>query len=231
MDRRLVAGAVVALVAVVAVAASPGPVLDRLTALAADPLPFALAVAGLYLVRPLFAWPTALCSVAVGYGLGLAGLPLAMAGVVATAVVPFYATRWAVAGDGEAEGIPRFLAAPAGRARELGERFFAATGEVRGVTAAKLSPIPADVATCAAAASGVSLPAFVAGTLLGELPWTVAAVLVGASAGTIATDGLGAVSLKLGVAAGLGAALLLAGPAYRLLSDRGILAERGRADG
>jgi len=105
-----------------------------------------------------------------------------------------------------------------GRARAAGRRFFAATGDVRGVTAAKLAPIPADLATCGAAASGVSVRGFVVGTLLGELPWTVAAVLVGASAGRIATDGLGSLGLPLAVAAGVAAAVLLAGPTYRLVS-------------
>jgi uncharacterized membrane protein YdjX (TVP38/TMEM64 family) len=225
MDRRVLAG--VALVAVVAATllVSPTAVLESVAALAADPLLFAVAMAGVYLVRPLFAWPTVLCSVAVGYGFGVAGLPLALAGVVVTSLPPFLATRWVLGSDGglEADGTPgrrgvvAFLSAPASRARRVGERFFAETGDVRGVTAAKLSPIPADAATCGAAASGVSLRGFVAGTLLGELPWTVAAVLVGASAGRVVTDGLGSQGPVVGIAAGVCALALVAGPTYRLL--------------
>jgi len=223
MDRRVLAG--VALVAVVAGAllVSPTTVLEGVAALAADPLLFAVAMAGVYLVRPLFAWPTALCSAAVGYGLGVAGFPLAMAGVVATSLPPFLATRWALESDGgrpaDRSGVLAFLATPARRAREAGERFFTATGDVRGVTAAKLSPIPADAATCGAAASGVSLRGFVAGTFLGELPWTVAAVVVGASAGRVVTDGLGSLGPLVGIAAGACALVLVAGPTYRLLVE------------
>lgn len=214
---------------------SPEAVAARLERLASDPLLFGLAVFVLYLVRPLLAWPPTACAVAVGYGYGVYGIPLALAGAAFTALGPFYATRWTLGAgsdpgagdgtgaanvDGSPDGIGGWITVSAGEAREAGERYFKAAGDVRGMTAARLAPIPADVTTCGAAACGVSVGTMVVGTLVGEIPWTVAAVLVGASAGKV-VGGIGEVGLPLTVATAIGAALLLAGPAYRHLRDAG----------
>ncbi len=50
--------------------------------------------------------------------------------------------------------------------------------------------------------------------MIGELPWTIAAVVVGASAATITASGLEGVGVALSLACGVAAVLLLAGPAY-----------------
>lgn len=232
----MVAGTLVAAVLAGAILVSPGAVFGPLERLAADPLLFGLAVLALYLVRPLLAWPPTACAVAVGYGYGVVGLPVALAGAALTALGPFYATRWALgsggsdpghsgtgrlsdpsAGSDHAEGGPAgWITAGGDRAVAAGERFFEETGGVRGMTAARLAPVPADVTTCAAAACGVRARAMIVGTLVGELPWTLAAVLVGASAGEM-VDGLGSVGPPVAAASALAAAVLVAGPAYRIL--------------
>lgn len=222
VPRRALVGTGLAAVALGAVAVSPGAVLGRLEALSADPLLFGVAVLALYAVRPLLVLPTTLCAAAVGYGYGAYGIPVALAGAGLTAVPPYYAARWTLSGETTTDrsGPVGWLAGSAGRAREAGRTYFSTTGGVRGVAAARLVPIPADVVTCAAGASGVSLPALVAGTVLGEVPWTVGAVLVGASAGRLADAGdLTAIGAPVVVAAGAGAALLLFGPLYRYLGD------------
>jgi uncharacterized membrane protein YdjX (TVP38/TMEM64 family) len=222
VPRRALAGAGLAAVAVGAVAVSPGAVLGRLEAVSADPLLFGVALLALYLVRPFLAIPTTLCAAVVGYGYGVYGIPVALAGAGLTAIPPYYAARWTLRGEPgtERSGVVGWLAGSANRVREAGRTYFSTTGGVRGVTAARLIPIPADVVTCAAGASGVSVGALVAGTVIGEVPWTVGAVLVGASAGRLATVGdFTAVGAPVVVAAAAGAALLLLGPLYRYLED------------
>jgi len=212
LDRRTVAGAAV-LGAVVAASllSSPAAAVDAAERAAANPLLFGAVVVGLYLVRPFLAWPTTLVAIVVGYGYGVAlGVPVALAGAVLTSLPPFLGVRWIAGADGFWD-----------RLGDAGDRFFGSTGHVRGVTAARLLPVPADAVTCTAAASGVSLPAFALGTVFGELPWTVAAVLLGHSAESVAARGLGDVSLPLIVACLAAAALLLAGPAYQYLGARG----------
>ena len=208
IDRRTAAGGA-ALGAVVAASllASPEAALSAASAAAADPLLFGAALLAIYLVRPFVAWPTTAVAILAGYGYGVAlGVPVALAGAVVTSMPPFLGVRW-LAGEG------RFW----DRLGDAGNRFFGSTGHVRGVTAARLLPVPADAVTCTAAASGVSLPAFAVGTVLGELPWTVAAVIVGSSAERVASQGLGEIGLPLAAACVAAAALLLAGPAYQYL--------------
>jgi uncharacterized membrane protein YdjX (TVP38/TMEM64 family) len=231
--RRAVAGVAVAAVAAGALLVSPDAVLGRVEALAADPLAFGVALAALYAVRPFLAVPTTLCAVAVGYGYGVYGFPLALAGAALTSLPPFYLTRWTLgAGEGEGDADPAagdrsgavgWIAGSAERVRAAGREYFDAAGGVRGVTVARLAPIPADLVTCSAAATGVSVRAVVAGTLVGEVPWTAGAVLMGASAGRLAGAGdLSTAGTPVVLAALAGAAILLAGPAYRVVraSDR-----------
>ncbi|WP_440989093.1 TVP38/TMEM64 family protein [Haloarchaeobius baliensis] len=211
--RRALAGAVVACVVIASLLTSPDAAMGYVATIANDPVAFAGVLVALYAVRPFLAWPATLLAVVVGYGYGVAlGVPVALVAVVGTSLVPFYATRWFDGGtlaptdtDDDADG----------RLRRHIERYFGATGDVRGVTAARLVPIPADIVSCTAAVSGVSTSAFVAGTLLGELPWTIAAVVVGSSAKELSTGGLGSVGLPLGVVTVAAALALLAGPAYR----------------
>ncbi|MEY7849419.1 TVP38/TMEM64 family protein [Natrarchaeobius sp. A-rgal3] len=225
-SARAVAGAVaVSAIVTAGLLVSPATALSHLESIAADPLLFGAVVAGLYLVRPLFAWPTTPLAVVVGYGYGIAlGVPIALAGVAVTVMPVFVAARW-FAPEGERELDCETAMAPArwGSLERVGEtitRYYRTAGPIRGVVASRLAPIPSDVSTCAAAASGVRFRHLVVGTLVGELPWTVAAVVVGASAATITMDGLGELGLALTVACGLAAVLLLAGPAYRAIRER-----------
>lgn len=210
--RRLVGVAIVAAaVALAALTLSPDRVLARLAALRSQPAVFAAVVAALYLVRPLLAWPLSLCSAVVGYGYGLVGLPFALAGVCLTCLPPYLLGRYA-SGDTESGVL--------GRLGGAGERFFERTGGARGVAAARLAPLPADPVSAGAGFSGVGLRSYLFGTFLGEIPWTIAAVLAGRSLDRLTTAGLSGASVELAVAAGVIALLVLAGPAYELLRDR-----------
>lgn len=208
VGRREVAGLVVlAVVALAALLTSPERALSALVALGDRPLLFAAVLLAVYLVRPFLAWPTVAVSVGVGVVLGpVAGLPVALVGAVLTSLPAFFLGDWFRA-DGGATG----------RLAEGGRAYFGAAGDVRGTTAARLAPVPADAVSVAAGLSGVPLWAYAVGTLVGEVPWTVAAVLVGGSARTVATAGLAALELPLLVATTLAAFLLLAGPIYRRL--------------
>ena len=212
--RRLVGVAIVATaVALATFTLSPDRVLARLAALRSRPAVFAAVVAALYLVRPLLAWPLSLCSAVVGYGYGLVGLPFALVGVCLTCLPPYLLGRYA--GNDTATKIGVL-----GRLRGSGERFFERTGGVRGVAAARLAPLPADPVSVGAGLSGVGPRSYLLGTLLGEIPWTIAAVLAGRSLDRLATAGLAGASVELVVAAGAVALLVLAGPACEVLREQ-----------
>lgn len=220
--RRPLAGALVAgSLAVSSLLASPSAVVTAVESAAADPFLFGLVVAGLYLVRPVLAWPTTPLAAVVGYGYGVAvGVPIALLGVVVTVIPVFLAARWFSEGCSETAWttLPFGRSIDRGRGAVVG--YYETAGPLRGVTASRLAPIPSDIATCAAAVSGVRLRHLAIGTAVGELPWTVAAVTVGASAATITTDGLGSLGAPLVVGCAFAAALLLAEPAYRVARHR-----------
>ncbi|WP_247001108.1 VTT domain-containing protein [Halosolutus gelatinilyticus] len=231
-SRRAIAGLVVIGAVVAGVLVSPAATAAAVASIAADPLLFGLVVAGLYLVRPLFAWPTTPLAAVAGYGFGVAlGVPIALVGVVATVIPVFLAVTWvtidadgAAAKTGPTTDSGRLSTAIAGPVERLFERtgtaidrYYETAGPVRGVVASRLAPIPSDVATAAAAIADVRLRQLVVGTAIGELPWTIAAVVVGASAATLSTDGLAGTSVALAIGCAVAAALLLAGPAYRLV--------------
>lgn len=203
-DGRVRLGGGLALFCVVAAGAlltSPERALSRLDWLVADPVRFVAVLLLLALVRPLLAWPTTLLAVLVGYGWGLAGLPLAVALVALTSVPPFLLARRSRAG---------------GRVAAVSERTVDVTGGLRVVTASRLVPVPSDVVSIAAGLANVRLSTFVVGTAAGELPWAVAGVVAGESIETVLSGGLGAVvDLRLVAAALVAAVLLLAGPVYR----------------
>jgi len=226
-QSRALAGALVAAGMIAAgVLVSPTAILETVDAVAADPLAFGAVVAGLYLVRPALAWPTTPLAAVVGYGFGVAaGVPIALAGVVTTVIPIFVAIRW-LTGDDTAAAAD----SDGGLLERTGEtvaRYYDTAGPLRGVTASRLAPIPSDVATCAAAVSDVDLRHLIVGTAIGELPWTIAAVVVGASAATVSTNGLGGLGFALSLGCALAAVLLLAGPLYRTLRAR----TQRRADG
>lgn len=204
--RRLALGAGLALLVALALVVSPAAVLARTRALVFSPW-FPLVLVGLYLLRPFVAWPISLLSALVGYRYGLAvGLPLALAGTVFTSLPPYLAGRWLSPGEGLL-----------GRLTDGSRRYFGETGHLRGLVAARLAPTPAEATSTAAGATGISGPVFTLGTLVGEFPWTVAAVLAGSSLATFDPASLGP-DPRLVFAAVVVAALLLAGPTYRYVT-------------
>ncbi|GAB3669496.1 TVP38/TMEM64 family protein [Halopiger thermotolerans] len=216
---------------------SPSKALALVESLAADPFLFGLVVAVIYLARPLLAWPTTPLSVVVGYGYGVAlGVPIALAGILVTVLPVFLVVRLLSSADDEATAAAADVGALERALRRTDaavDRYYDATGPTRGVIASRLAPIPSDAATCAAATSDVRLHQFLVGTAIGELPWTVAAVVVGASAATVTTAGLGDLGLRLSIGCGAAALLLLAGPLYRAVRTRvgSSDARSGRANG
>jgi uncharacterized membrane protein YdjX (TVP38/TMEM64 family) len=209
--RRQAAGlALLVLVAAGSLLADPEGLFEFARGLADRPALFGVLLVGVYLVRPLLAWPTSLVAVLAGYAYGpVWGFPVALAGTTASALLPFLVARYV----GEGSGL-------VARLGDSGERFFAATGDLRGMVASRLAPAPSDPVSAAAGLSGVSTPAFVVGTAVGEIPWTAAAVLAGGSLVRLSTTGLQAVHLELVAATGAVAVALLAGPAYRTVAAR-----------
>lgn len=207
---------------------SPQTALGVLESIATDW--FGLLVVGLYLIRPLFAWPTTPLAVVVGYGYGLwLGVPVALVGVLVTVTPVFFVTRWIVRGD-ESTAARLPFTRPLEKAGTGVRRYYSTAGELRGVAVSRLAPIPSDVSTCAAAASGVSYRPFLLGTGIGEFPWTVAAVFVGASAATVRADGLGELGVVVTVGCLLAALVLLSGPAYQAVMASSKQTERRSAE-
>jgi uncharacterized membrane protein YdjX (TVP38/TMEM64 family) len=208
VGRRELAGlALLAVVAAGAVLTDHQRTLSAVVDLGDRPLLFGAVLLGVYLLRPFVAWPTMAVSAGVGVALGpVVGLPVALVGAVVTSLPAFYL--------GERFPTDEGLA---GRLADGGRSYFGTAGVVRGVTAARLAPVPADAVSVAAGMAGVPLWAYAAGTFVGELPWTVAAVVVGGSARTVATAGPDALGPPLLAATTLAAVVLLVGPLYRAL--------------
>ncbi len=186
---------------------SPDAAITRLHALAARPALFAPALLAGYLLRPLVAWPISVLSVLLGFLYGPVAVPVALAGAVLTCTPAYLLARR----TGEAGLF--------GRAGDAGRGFFAATGDVRGLTGLRLMPLPPDPVSYGAGLSGLSPGRFVLGTALGECPWVVTGVLLGASLETLTVAGVGA-GLPLVVALAALAVLVLGGPLYRRWRER-----------
>lgn len=215
MDRAtrrqlLAVGTLAAVALVAALTLSPAGLAREVAALAERPLLFAALLLVAYTFRFVVAWPISVLSVLVGFALGPRGIPVALAGAVLTCVPPYLLARYFDIENG-----------PLGALGGHGRRYFDAAGGTRGVAAARLAPLPADTISYTAGLAGVAPGPYVLGTALGEVPWVTAAVLVGASAETLTTDGVtGGPALVVGAAAL--ALLLLSGPAYRRLRGREI---------
>lgn len=214
MERRTrlaVGGLTLLGVALAAWVVSPAIALAQFELLASSPLVFSVLVLTVAIVRPLFAWPTLLLSIGVGYAYGLAGLPLALVALVLTSLPPFWFGR---------------STTQAGRLTTTAERVLAETGGVRGVAAARLFPVPSDAISVAAGVVGVRLRPYLIGTALGELPWAILGLIVGRSVDQLTTGSLsGAVDPWFLVGMSATAVLLLAGPCYRLLSTQRTVGE------
>lgn len=201
----------IGLVAVVAgsaaVVTSPSVLFARAETLAARPALLAVALAFVYLARPLLAWPISALSVLLGYLFGPLAIPVALVGAVVT-TLPAYALARHLGHDA---GI-------LGRIGDAGTLVRETTGDLRGVMAVRLAPLPTDPVSYAAGLAGVPLGPYLVGTTLGEAPWVAATVLLGASMGQLASVGLTADPLLLATTVALGALIALSGPAYRRLA-------------
>lgn len=201
--RRIALGLLALTLLAIAAAVRPATVGPLLRDAVTGPW-FLLVLLGLYSVRPFLGWPILVISALVGFRYGvLVGVPIALAGAAFTSLIPYGAGRLAADSTG-------LLGRLSGGSRS----YFRQTGGLRGLVAARLAPLPAEPVSAAAGAGGVALPTFVVGTMIGELPWTIAAVSIGHSmtaftVGDVTPDwwlvGLGLVV----------ALALLAGPLYR----------------
>lgn len=205
--RRLAFGAILLLLLALALRFRPATVFQEIRGVLYSPW-FPLVLGGLYAVRPFLGWPITALSALVGFRFGLAiGLPIALLGVVLTSLIPYLAGD-RLAFDGR---IGQWFAG--------GSRgYFRTAGDLRGMIAARLAPTPAEAISAAAGFGGVPLRPFVLGTLIGELPWTIAAVTVGHSLNHFSMNAVD-LDWRLLVVGGLAGGLLLAGPLYRMASD------------
>ncbi|MFB6200717.1 MAG: TVP38/TMEM64 family protein [Halorhabdus sp.] len=208
--RQAVAITGVLTVAAVAMfVSSPAAVIESVERTAGSPVALIGVLAGLYAVRPVLLWPISALSILAGYSLGATvGAPVALVGAVCTSVPPYLLARHAPRETGLFGKVHR-------RSRSV----VGAVGELRGVVAARLLPLPADVISYGAGLSTVSKRAFVVGTLLGEIPWVAAGVLTGSSMRTLSLQGATAGLPLLAGMAGFGM-LVLAGPAIRHLQQQ-----------
>lgn len=200
--RRLTAGLLLSLLLATVYLYSPDAGLAVVTATLASPW-FPIVLVALYLLRPFLGWPITLVSALVGFRYGLTiGIPIALAGCVLTSLPAFVAGR-RLPTDGRLLGL----------VGARSEQYFAATGGLRGLIAARLAPTPAEPVSAAAGMGGLTATTFALATLVGELPWTVAAVGLGAGLKTFDPVSV-AVDWRLGLLAGLAALVLVARPAY-----------------
>ena len=207
--RQLFGIAVLATIAAIAaISTSPEAILGEIDLLVDRPVPLAVALVVLYLSRPLLAWPISALSVLLGYLFGPVAIPVALAGAVVT-TFPAYL-------------LARYLGHDAGLLARVGDAGTAvrrATGDLRGVVAVRLAPLPTDPVSYAAGLAGVPARPYVLGTALGEAPWVGTAVLLGASMGQLATTGVSASPLLIGTTLALAVLSALSRPAYRRLSE------------
>ena len=199
--RQALGVAGLAAVALLAALTLPPRVLvNRLAGLTADPVAFVAVLGAVYLVRPFLLWPVTALAVLVGYLYGpVVGLPVALAGTGLSALPPYLLAR-------RVDGGP--LASLGGAGRRVAD----AVGAFRGVVAARLVPIPGDAVSYGAGFAGLPPGRFLAGTVIGEIPWATAAVITGASMRSVSLSP--AITPELVVAAAGVAVLVLAGPVY-----------------
>jgi uncharacterized membrane protein YdjX (TVP38/TMEM64 family) len=205
--RQLAGIAIVGTIAVsAAYSTSPAAIFESVRLLVARPALLAIALVGLYLLRPLLAWPISALSVLLGYLFGPAAIPIALAGAVLTTIPAYLLARWL----GHDVGL---LA----RVGDAGVTVRQTTGDLRGIVAVRLAPLPTDPVSYAAGLAGVPPRPYLLGTAIGESLWVVAAVLLGASMGQLTTAGFSASPLVLATAVALALLFALSRPAYRRL--------------
>lgn len=208
--RRQLAGSagLVAIAAIAATLYSPQQLVSGLEGLAARPALFVFALVVVYLVRPFLLWPVSAIALVLGYLYDPAiAFPVAILGAGLTAMPPYLLGRYA----NTDVGLFRHVS-------NSGEWVVSTVGATRGVIAGRLSPVPGDAVSYGAGMTGVSLRPFLAGTMVGEIPWALAAILAGASMRTLSLSEF-TVDPMLVVALALFAILLLSRPLYHWFSD------------
>lgn len=101
------------------------------------------------------------------------------------------------------------------KASDESAHFVEVVGDLRGLVAARVAPVPAAATSLAAGAAHVRPRTFIAGTIVGELPRAVSAVLIGHSMDQFTLDEVSFDPLLL-VATAIAGLLLLVGPAVGL---------------
>lgn len=207
MGYKRITGVVLALLVAAGLLVSPDTIVKRVGTFLGSPY-FPVLLGILYLVRALIALPVTALAVLVGFKYGLLiGFPVALAGSVASTYVPYAITR-------HTDFESRLLR----QAEDAADDFFDATGDLRGVITARVAPVPAQTTSVAAGAAPVSTRTFLFGTAVGEIPWVFAAVTIGASLHRLTVSD---VSFSPWLIAGtvVATVVLLAGPAYKFLTD------------
>lgn len=161
-----------------------------------------------YLLRPLIAGPVSVFTILVGIRYGVVpGVGIALLGTGLTCLPPYLAGRYL-----------RTDVGVLGRVSSAGSVVVDHTGDLRGTIAGRLSPAPADSVSYGAGIAGVRPAPYVVGTILGEIPWTIGFILIGSSMERLLGNPPDR-PLDLLVLATVGAILLIAAPAYRLLRE------------
>ena len=205
-------GVFVAIAAIATAVLTPRTLLSHVEVLFSRPALLVIVVVSLYLVRPLLAWPISALSILLGYLFGPIAIPVAIAGAVVTTLPAYLLARYL----GHDTGL---LA----RVGDAGATVRRATGDVRGIVAVRLAPLPTDPVSYAAGLAGVPFGPYVLGTTLGETPWVITAVLLGASMGQLVTTGPSLSPLLVGTAIALATLLALSRPAYKRLSEETVV--------
>lgn len=205
--RQLVGLAgLVAVAALLSTLFSGEAVVAHLEELASRPLLFGLALVAIYLIRPFVLWPVSSIAVVLGFLYDpLIAIPVALLGAGLTAMPPYLFGAYFKTDAGLF-----------GSVGDSGAQFVDTVGPTRGVIAARLSPIPGDPISYGCGLAGVPLRSFLGGTIVGEIPWALVAVMAGASMRTLSLSEFAVTPELILACAGL-AALLLAGPIYNHL--------------
>lgn len=206
-SRRTLGLALPLVVLAITVAFDHEVVLRAAEATLVSPTRFGAFLVVLYLLRPALGLPTMLVAGVVGYGFGAAvGFPVALLGTTLSSLPPYaVAARLRPAGG------------PIGRWADFGSAYVDATGDLRGLLAARLAPLPSDAVSYAAGLARVRPGTYLLATAVGELHWTAIAVIAGASTRRLVTAPLDAVPPSVVVLAAAAAVLLVLRPLTRHL--------------
>lgn len=206
--RRLVFGLVVVLLVVGAAFGSTSTVFSYVQTLLFSEW-FVVILLGLYVTRPIILVPLGGLHLVAGFAFGgVLGGAVALVGTALTSLLVF-ATGFYLR---PTSGIGGWLA-------RRGESSSPVTGDLRGMVAVSLSPVPADIVSYSAGAAGVPFRVFIVGLVLGEVPWVATYVLVGNSMKTLSTvEGTDLVELVIVLTAL--SILVVARPAYDALRSK-----------